>query len=73
MQKFAFVLLFIATLVFAQLFPNWPETSESPIAAYILAGILLIMVLSLLIAAYLYKNNKSWDDYKYRERKPDDE
>ena len=73
MQKFAFVLLFIATLVFAQLFPNWPETSESPIAAYILAGILLIIVLSLLIAAYLYKNNKSWDDYKYRERKPDDE
>lgn len=73
MQKFAFVLLFFATLVFAQLFPNWPETSEPPIAAYILAGILLIFVLSLLIAAYLHKNNKSRDDYKYREQKPDDE
>ena len=73
MQKIAFVLLFIATLVFAQFFPNWPQTSESPIAAYILAGILLFIVLVLLIAGYLYKNNKSQSNYKYREHKPDEE
>ena len=73
MQKIAFLLVFIVTLVFAQFFPNWPQTSDSPIAAYLLAGILLVVVLALLIAGYLYKNNKSQNDYKYREREPDEE
>ena len=73
MQKIAFLLLFIATLVFAQFFANWPQTSDSPIAAYLLAGILLFAILVLLIAGYLHKSNKSQDDYKYREHKPDEE
>lgn len=73
MQKIAFALLFVATLVFAQFFPSWPQTSESPIAAYILAGILFFIVVVLLIAGYLHKNNKSQDDYKYREHNPDEE
>lgn len=67
MQKLALVLLFFATLVFAQFFPNWPDTSESPIGAYIVSGIILIIVLILLVANHRYKNQKAKNNYRFRE------
>lgn len=73
MQKLGFLLLVTTTLVFAQFFPNWPKTSESPIAAYVVAGIMIFIVLVLLIAGYLHKNNKTLDDYKFREHDKNDD
>jgi len=67
MQKLALVLLFIATLVFAQFFPNWSSANPSPIGGYIVAGIILLIVLVLLIARYTHKNNKHQNDYHFRD------
>lgn len=66
MQKLALVLFFFATLVFAQFFPNWPDTNESPIGAYIVSGIILIIVL-ILLANHRYKNQKAKNNYRFRE------
>jgi LPXTG-motif cell wall-anchored protein len=63
---FAIVLVFMATIAFAQFFANWPETNESPSAAYIVAGIFLILSISLLVVGYRQENQKIKDDYHFR-------
>jgi uncharacterized membrane protein YqhA len=63
----ALLLIFVATIAFAQFFANWPETHESPSAAYIFAGIILITSLSLLVIGYRRENRKNQDNYHFRE------
>ena len=63
----ALLLVFVATIAFAQFFANWPETHESPSAAYIVAGVILIISLLLLAIAYHRENRKYQDSYRFRE------
>ncbi|WP_353432973.1 DUF202 domain-containing protein [Polynucleobacter sp. MWH-UH23A] len=63
---FAVLLVSIATIAFAQFFANWPETHESPTAAFMVAGIFLILSIALLIIGYRQENQKIKDDYHFR-------
>lgn len=63
---YALVLIFVATLAFAQFYANWPETHESPSAAYIVAGIIFLASVSLLIFGYRQENHKGSENHHFR-------
>ena len=62
---YALVLVSVATIAFAQFYAHWPETHESPSAAYIVAGIFLVFSILLLIIGYRRENQKKQDDYHF--------
>ncbi len=69
----AVVLASVATIAFAQFYANWPETYESPSAAYIVAGIFLIISILLLVIDSLHKNQNNLDDCHFRGNGKSDE
>lgn len=70
---YALLLIFAATLAFAQFYANWPETHESPSAAYVVAGIVFIISILLLLVGYRHENRKDSEDYHFRDRSKDRE
>lgn len=70
---YALVLVSVATIAFAQFYAHWPETHESPSAAYIVAGIFLVFSILLLIIGYRRENQKNQDDYHFRSSSKDRE
>lgn len=63
---YALVLIFVATVAFAQFYANWPETHESPSLAYIVAGIIFLASVLLLIFGYRQENRKGVEDVHFR-------
>lgn len=70
---YALVLIFVATVAFAQFYANWPETHESPSLAYIVAGIIFLASVLLLIFGYRQENRKGVEDVHFRAPSKDEQ
>ncbi len=69
----AVVLSTVVTISSVQICANWPETYQSPSAAYNVAGIFLIISILLLVIDSLHKNQNNLDDCHFRGNGKSDE